>query len=253
MSRTLRCCPAVPELPEVEAYRSLAARAALGRTIVAVRTPDPWYVKGGASPRQLAIALRGRQFVAARRIGKLLLLDLDQGPVVGLRFGMTGRLIVDGTAGVETLLYGSNREETAWNRFAVEFADGGRLAVRDPRRLGGVHLHPNEDRLGPDLLTLTAPQLASALAGADVPLKARLLDQSRVAGVGNLLADETLWRAGLDPARAAGSLSAAEVRRLHHHLRTTVDDLIARGGSHTGDLGPARRPGGRCPKDGSPL
>ncbi|MDQ4097729.1 MAG: hypothetical protein M3144_07680 [Actinomycetota bacterium] len=79
------------------------------------------------------------------------------------------------------------------------------------------------------------------------------MDQARIAGVGNLVADEALWRAGLDPRRPAGSLDRAEVRRLHRHLRRTLDDLIARGGSHTGDLGPARRPGGFCPKDGAPL
>ncbi|MDQ3980243.1 MAG: formamidopyrimidine-DNA glycosylase, partial [Actinomycetota bacterium] len=75
----------------------------------------------------------------------------------------------------------------------------------------------------------------------------------RLAGVGNLAADEALWRAGLDPARPAGSLTAAERRRLHRHLRQTLADLLAQGGSHTGDLVPHRRPGGLCPKDGTPL
>jgi formamidopyrimidine-DNA glycosylase len=79
------------------------------------------------------------------------------------------------------------------------------------------------------------------------------MDQARVAGVGNLLADEILWRARLDPARPARTLTPAEVRRLHRHLQGTVEDLIARGGSHTGDLQPERRPGGVCPRDGTPL
>jgi formamidopyrimidine-DNA glycosylase len=84
-------------------------------------------------------------------------------------------------------------------------------------------------------------------------LKARLLDQSRVAGLGNLLVDEILWRSGLDPARPAESLTPAEHRRLHRHLRTGVEDLLQRGGSHTGHLQPARVRGGRCPRDGTEL
>src|SRR5205085_10121976 len=118
-------------------------------------------------------------------------------------FGMSGRLLVDGTAGVEELLYSSNRALEAWDRFAIRFVNGGDLRMRDPRRLGGVELDPDESRLGPDALSLTPKQLATALNGSTAPLKARLLDQARVAGVGNLIADEALWRAGLDPARPA--------------------------------------------------
>ena len=238
----------MPELPEVEAYRRLAERA-LGRRIVTVDAPDAWYLKAGASPA----ALVGRRFTAARRIGKLLLLDTDGGPTLGLRFGMTGRLLVDGTAGVDSLLYSSNRALEAWDRFAVRFEDGGDLRMRDPRRLGGVLLDPDEAVLGPDAVTLTVAQLRTVLAGSSAPLKARLMDQGRLAGIGNLLADEALWRAGLAPTRAAGSLSAAEVRRLHRHLVGTVADLMGRGGSHTGDLMGERMPGGVCPKDGTPL
>jgi formamidopyrimidine-DNA glycosylase len=86
-----------------------------------------------------------------------------------------------------------------------------------------------------------------------VALKARLLDQSRLAGVGNLIADEVLWRAGLAPARPANSLTANELRRLHRHVATGLADLIRRGGSHLGDLQPERRPGGHCPRDHAEL
>jgi formamidopyrimidine-DNA glycosylase len=165
---------------------------------------------------------------------------------------MTGRLVVDGAAGVDQLLYSSLRDEEAWDRFVVGFDDGGDLRMRDPRRLGGVELDPDEARLGIDALTVRPAELAALLRSA-APLKARLMDQARIAGIGNLLADEMLWRAGLDPSRPASSLEPAEVRRLHRHLRRTVDELIARGGSHTGDLQPARRPGGTCPRDGAPL
>ena len=243
----------MPELPEVEAYRMLAT-GALGRPVAEVDTPDAWFLKGGVDAATVAAALTGRAFTAARRRGKLLLLDTSGGgPVLGLRFGMTGRLVVDGRAGVDRLLYSSAQDRSAWDRFAVRFADGGHLRVHDPRRLGGVWLDPDEDRLGADALSLTPAGLRAALGASSAPLKARLMDQAHLAGVGNLLADEALWRAGLDPRRPAGSLTPAELRRLHRHLRGAVDDLISRGGSHAGDLMPARAPGGRCPKDGAPL
>jgi formamidopyrimidine-DNA glycosylase len=243
----------MPELPEVELYRRLAERA-LGRDVQSVVTPDEWYLKRGVTPALLSSALVGRQLVAARRRGKLLLLDVSSGGgVLGLRFGMSGRLLVDDVAGVPDLLYSSNRELSAWDRFAVHFTDGGALVVRDPRRLGGVELDPDESRLGPDAAAVSASQLRLALDGSHAPLKARLMDQSRLAGVGNLIADEALWRAGLDPARAAGSLSSAELRRLHRHLVGTIADFVRDGGSHTGALLPHRVDGGRCPRDGAPL
>jgi formamidopyrimidine-DNA glycosylase len=217
-----------------------------------VEAPDAWYLKGGLTDTALAAAVHGRRLTAARRIGKLLLLDTD-GPVLGLRFGMTGRLLVDGVPGVEELQHASVRDVPAWDRLVVGFAEGGELRVRDPRRLGGVILDPDEAALGVDAAGVRPAQLRDALAGSVAPLKARLMDQARLAGVGNLIADEVLYRAALDPARLAGSLGPAEVRRLHRHLRSTIDDLLSRGGSHLGDLIPSRGPGGTCPRDGTPL
>ena len=243
----------MPELPEVERYRALAEARALGRPIASVHADDAWYLKAGLEADELRAVLRGREFAAARRIGKLLLLDVDGGPTLGLRFGMSGRLLVDGTAALTDLMYSSNQELEKWDRFGVTFADRGSMVLRDPRRLGGVLLDPQEVRLGPDARELTVAQLRAALGSSAAPLKARLMDQARIAGVGNLIADEALWRAGLDPARPAGTLSTAELRRLHRHLRASVEDLIERGGSHTGDFLPHRRPGGACPKDGEPL
>ncbi|MGI8759587.1 MAG: DNA-formamidopyrimidine glycosylase family protein [Acidimicrobiales bacterium] len=239
-------------MPEVEYYRRLATRA-LGRPVARVHAEDAWFLKEGLSAAALTSALTGRSFSAARRTGKLLLLDVDDGPTLGLRFGMTGRLLVDGSAGVEHLEYSSVRDEPAWDRVRLVFADGGELAVRDPRRLGGVFLDLDESRLGPDAASVTLGGLRAVLRGSTAQLKARLMDQSRLAGVGNLIADEVLFRAGLDPARPSGSLSVAESRRLHRHLRQSLDDLIAGGGSHTGLLQPLRVPGGRCPRDGTPL
>jgi formamidopyrimidine-DNA glycosylase len=242
----------VPELPEVELYSRLA-RGALGRTVTSVSAPDPWFIKGGADGPTLGAALVGRRLTAAHRIGKLMLVDVDGGPTLGIRFGMTGTLVVDGREGIDRLAYAPRRNDPKWERFSLGFDDGGSLVVRDPRRLGGVMLDPDLSGLGPDAASVSASALADALRGSKAPLKARLLDQSRVAGIGNLMADEMLWRSGLSPLRPAGSLSTTEVRRLKRHLDRTIDDLLERGGSHRGDLMEERRPDGRCPRDGSEL
>ncbi len=250
----------MPELVEVEAYRRLA-EGVVGRTVAEVVAPDGWYLKRGLDPATAESALTGATVTGTRRTGKLLMLDLAnrtdgrERPVLGLRFGMSGRLVVDGSVGVEELMYAPRMTLDRWDRFGLRFTDGGDLRMQDPRRLGGVELDPPESRLGPDALSVTPSGLAAAIGHgrSTAPLKARLMDQSRIAGVGNLAADELLWRAGLDPARPAGGLSAAELRRLHRHLRATMTDLMARGGSHTGDLMAERRAGGVCPKDGAPL
>ncbi len=255
----------MPELIEVEYYRR-AAEKAIGRTIAAVDAADAWFLKRGTTADLLEDALIGAEVIAARRRGKLLLLDVrpvsagtpcGKHPVgeltLGLRFGMTGRLMVDDSVAVERLEHASRRDERSWDRFSLRFADGGVLRTQDPRRLGGVELEPDESRLGPDALTVTPRAFRALLDRGTGPLKARLLDQSRLAGVGNLLADETLWRAGIDPARPAGSLEADELQRLHRHLRATVRRLLDRGGSHLGDLQVARLRGGRCPRDGTEL
>jgi len=241
----------LPELIEVEAYRQLADRA-VGRRITSIDAPDAWFLKRGITAGALSHALVDRTITGTRRIGKLLLVDTDA-PTLGLRFGMTGRLLVDDTPGVNELQYASHRLDTGWDRFSIQFSDGGDLRMNDPRRLGGVELDPDETKLGPDATTITYRELADALHGSEAPVKARLLDQRRVAGLGNLLADEILWRARLDPARTAGSLTTGERRRLHGQVRSTVAQLVARGGSHMGDLREARVRGGRCPRDGAEL
>jgi formamidopyrimidine-DNA glycosylase len=244
----------VPELVEVEAYRRLAERV-VGRTIAKVEAPDAWFIKGGATPSVLRRALRGRTVTGTRRRGKLLVLELDAGPSLGLRFGMTGRLMVDGVAGFDDYAFAPTRDNPAWDRFGLRFAPpaGGSLAIRDPRRLGGVLLAPDEAALGPDAASVSLAELTLALGDSTAPLKARLMDQKRLAGVGNLAADEVVWRAGLNPSRPARSLTDVERRRLHRHLIRTMADLEARGGSHTGDLMMHRRAGGVCPRDGEPL
>jgi formamidopyrimidine-DNA glycosylase len=243
----------MPELLEVEIYRRLADQA-VGRTVEVVEAPDGWFLKGGITPDEVIGAVQGATLRGTGRRGKLLTVDLGPDrPVLGLRFGMTGRLALDGEAPIGQLEYASGRDDPVWDRFALRFTDGGRLRLSDPRRLGGVELDPDLGLLGPDAWTVTLGQLRAALAGSTAPLKARLLDQHRLAGLGNLLVDETLWRARLDPARPAGSLTAAELRRLQRRIVATVDDLFERGGSHRGDLQVERHRDGHCPRCGASL
>lgn len=244
----------MPELVEVERYRTVAEQA-VGWRVVGVEAPDPLVVPDGA---RVGVALRGRTLEAARRRGKLLLLDTS-GPTLGIRFGMTGTLLLDGSPALDRLLYAPGARDDRWVRFRLHLGRGRRartMALCDPRRLGRVVLEPDEGALGPDAASVTPGALAAALgSGGRSPstLKARLLDQHRLAGIGNLIADEVLWRAGLDPRRPAAELAPAEVRRLQRHLRSTIEDLSRRGGSHTGELMAERRLGGRCPRDGAAL
>jgi formamidopyrimidine-DNA glycosylase len=252
----------VPEILEVERYRALAEKA-LHRPVTKAWMVDARYGRGGTTPPRLRAALVGRQFTEARRRGKLMLLDTgngadaDAGPTLGVRFGMTGGLVVDGAQALDRLRYGPGVFDEKWVRARIEFADGGMLQMHDPRRFGSFELAPDEDRLGPDALSATLADVRAVVAvppraGPVAPLKARLMDQERLAGVGNLLADEILWRAGLDPGRRA-PLDDAELRTLHRSLRSTLRVLDRRGGSHMGDLMEERVPGGRCPRDGTEL
>ena len=250
----------MPELLEAEAARAVLEERALGRRIAAVGAPDAWYLKRGLTAAGVGDALVGRKLVAARRTGKQLLVDTSglgrsraAGPVLGLHLGMSGRVVVDGESAGDPLLYASNAENPAWLRFGVGFADGGSLWMRDPRRLGAVELDPDESRFGPDATLLDRRGLDRALGKSRAPLKAVLMDQSRIAGLGNLLTDELLWRAGLDPAREAGGLDEAERAVLLRAIRQTVRVLGRRGGSHTGDLQASRARGGVCPRDGAEL
>ena len=172
---------------------------------------------------------------------------------------MTGGLVVDGHEALDRLRYGPGVFDEKWVRARITFDDGGQLLLHDPRRFGSLELAPDEGRLGPDALTVTLARAARprwpSRPGADgtaAPLKARLMDQERLAGVGNLLADEILWRAGLAPGRRT-PLTDDELRELHTALRATLRQLARRGGSHMGDLMEERHDGGRCPRDGTEL
>jgi formamidopyrimidine-DNA glycosylase len=242
----------VPEILEVEAARQVLAARALDREIARVHAPDAWFLKRGTTAAALRHALVGAAFVAARRIGKQIVLDTSTPSVrVGVHLGMSGRVIVDGEEAGDPLVYASNRAVAKWHRFSVYFADGGSFMLRDPRRLGAVELDPDESRLGPDALTLTARQLDHALGTSTAPVKAVLMDQHRIAGLGNLIVDEMLWRSGIDPARPAVDVTPDERRELHRSIRTGLRVMGRRGGSHTGDM--PRDLDVPCPRDGAPL
>lgn len=236
----------VPEGLEVEIYRQAAVRLT-GRRLLRVTADDR------VAPPVVAASIEGAVVVGVRRIGKLLLLDTD-GPVVGVHFGMTGRIIVDGAAPIERLEYGSSRDDPRWHRFVAELEGGGSLCIADPRRWARVELDPDESRLGPDLLSIGPGQLEAACRTRRRAVKAVLLDQSLIAGLGNLCADEVLFTAGLHPARPAGELTVAELGALHDAIVTRLPQMLDDGGSHRGVLSPEVRAGlPSCPLDGAPL
>lgn len=245
----------MPELIEAEAY-ARAARQAVGSVIEHFVVNDPSWVRGGLSGQDVGAALDGTIITEVDRVGKVVVVQTD-GPSVALRFGMTGRLLWDGDGPIDALIYGPKRADEAWVRcaFRLRAPDGTRhrLAVEDARRLGSLELDADLSQLGPDAARLTIETLAGALGNSRTPLKAALLDQRRVAGLGNLLCDETLWRVGLHPARPAGSLDPPELSALCATISEVLADLGRRGGSHTGDLQPQRRPGGVCPRDSASL
>jgi formamidopyrimidine-DNA glycosylase len=229
----------MPELPEAERAR-LQIERVLDREIVAVDDRDT-YVCRPHAPGDFAV-LVGHRLTSAHRRGKFLWAETDEGPDLGLHLGMAGRIVID-----------EPPTENAWDRFALEFADGGRLALRDKRRLGRALLEPDFSHVGPDAAEVARDAFRGRVGRGTAPLKARLLDQGVIAGVGNLLADETLWRAGLHPRRAAGELSEEELDRLRRELRAATRAAIAKGGVHTGDLIGHRVRGGSCPRCGAAL
>jgi len=124
----------------------------------------------------------------------------------------------------------------------------------DPRRLGRIRLNPPHEQLGPDAQLITPAQFRAALAaGSTEAVKARIMDQRRIAGIGNLLADEILWRARVHPARAVGSLTTAEQTRLLRACRDAIRAALRDGGVHTLTIVPRRRRGGTCPRDHAPM
>ena len=242
----------MPEGIEVEYYKQTALQA-LNRKIKSIEIIDHKYLERACSPAELRDLLIGNCFIKAERKGKLLVLSISNNYKLGLRFGMTGRLLVDGSSAIKVLEYSSSSDNPKWDRFYIKFQDGGALSIRDPRRLGAVQINPNLATLGIDLYEITALSLSEVLNHSARPIKARLMDQSKIAGLGNLLTDEILWRSSIDPRRQSNGLSRNDKRRLFRHTTQTNSELTDLGGSHMGNLQNHRVPEGLCPKDGVPL
>lgn len=241
----------VPEILEVEFFRRAAERA-VGRRVRTVSNVDPLVVADG-----VADVLVDRRVVGVRRLGKVLTMDLGTRGArvdvsIDLHFGMSGRIIVDGHAPIGELAYGAS-DDDRWLRFGLTF-DRGWLAISDPRRFARVSLARHGEGLGPDAFAVDLVTFRRRLAGRRGPVKAVLLDQSVIAGLGNMLVDEILWRVGVDPRRSVARLDPSEVGRLHGTMRRVLTQLDRRGGSHAGDLSVEhRRPGECCPRDGAEL
>ena len=229
----------MPELPEAERARQAIERA-LDREIVAVDDADV-YVCRPHAPGEIAEALRGRRLTAAHRRGKFLWVETDGGPDLGLHLGMAGRIAID------------EAPHPTWDRFALDFAGGGRLALRDKRRLGRAVLEPDFTHVGPDAGEVSRAEFRERIGRGNAPLKARLLDQTAISGVGNLLADEILWQARLSPLARTGTLDEGQLDHLWRTTRRVLRTTIRRGGAHTGDVNDHRHEGGCCPRCGTPL
>jgi formamidopyrimidine-DNA glycosylase len=257
----------VPELPEVESARSVIERAALGRTIVEVDDSDT-YVCRPHPPGAIRRALLGRHLVAAHRRGKSMWCDTSVtegsalgapgGPTLGVHLGMSGKIVIADADGAE--IDGGDYWERGralgdyrHTRFALSFADGGRMLLVDPRRLGRVRLDPPVETLGPDALTVTPDAFRAALDRGSAPVKARLLDQESLAGIGNLLADQALWLARIRPSRSVADLLPTEIDELYRGVRAALDAAVADGGVHALSIVPFRRPDARCPRDGAEM
>ena len=230
----------MPELPEAERARRQLERV-VGREIVAVDDSDG-YVCRPHSPGEMGAALVGHRLTRTHRRGKVLWAETDGGPELGLHLGMAGSLTVDEAPAPRN-----------WDRFVLEFANGGRLALRDTRRLGRAVLEPDFSHVGPDAAEVGREEFRARVGRGTAPLKARLLDQGVIAGVGNLLADEILWRTRLGPRRTPEELTTEELDRLRRATRAAMRDAIRLGGAHTGRLNPHRVAGGRCPRCGTEL
>ncbi|HEY1523226.1 MAG TPA: DNA-formamidopyrimidine glycosylase family protein [Solirubrobacteraceae bacterium] len=229
----------MPELPEAERARS-TLEAVLGRPIAEVDDRDT-YVCRPHAPGQIADALTGHSFATANRRGKFMWLETDDGPVLALHLGMTGHIVLD------------PEQTIRWDRFTVRFQDGGGFALRDKRRLGRAFLNPELARVGPDAAEVTRPDFRRLIGAGRAPIKARLLDQQAISGVGNLLADQALWQARIAPARRTNTLSPNELDRLRREIRSAVRSALRRGGAHTGAFIAERQRDGACPRDGHPL
>jgi formamidopyrimidine-DNA glycosylase len=241
----------VPELPEVEVTRLRIAPLLVGRRIARVATTRASYLFL-TRPAALRAGLVGREVRVLERRGKYLVAPLDDGARLVLHLGMTGQLFSAQATSPRLLSAGARSalrpeeqlrfEPDAHTHLRLGFADGGpEVFLRDVRKFGKVLLlrggesHPRIDRLGVDALELTGEVLFAASRRRRVAIKALLLDQAVATGVGNIYADEALFRARIRPTRRAGSLTRREGEALAEAVRSVLLRSIETGGSSIRD------------------
>ena len=229
----------MPELPEVETVRRQLEPVLVGRRFERVEINDPRLVRP-FEPAAVAAELEGERVAEVDRRGKYLIFRFESGRVLLVHLRMTGsfRHRRDGAG-----------EDDPHRRAVVRLDDGSDVAYRDVRRFGTwLLVEPEElepylaDRLGEEPLVagFTPARLARRLAGRRAPIKAVLLDQRTLAGLGNIYVDEALWGARLHPKRPAGELDANDVRRLHGAIRRVLQTAIERRGSTLRDYSTPR-------------
>ncbi len=231
----------MPELPEVETVRRGLAERMTGRRIVAVDQRAP--ALRLPFPEDFADRLAGRRVLGLRRRAKYILVDLDDGWVMVMHLGMSGRIVMTDAGDA---VGGSPPPPPRPHDHLILGMEGGlRVVFNDARRFGVVTLaraetlaaHPLLAALGPEPLEagFDGALLAARLAGRRTAIKAALLDQRRIAGVGNIYASEALFRARLSPRRKAGTVRGARAERLASALRAVLAEAIEAGGSSLRD------------------
>ncbi len=225
----------MPELPEVEATRRAVAPELEGRRIVAVEVARPRMLRRQENPEDFATRMVGRTIRRFGRRGKFLLAELSADYVWVTHLGMSGRVQLAGRSDVRA----------PHTNVVVRVGGGLEFRLVDPRTFGFVAVLTPEELAASSLGSLgrdayadmpSRRELLAALAGRTAPIKALLLDQRIVSGVGNIYADEALNRARLSPHRGGGSLAPDEVGALRAAIRTTLDAGIRHGGTSLDDL-----------------
>ena len=224
----------MPELPEVETVRSALERAVVGRRVASV-VGRRVQMRRALDPATLDETMRGRRLARTRRRGKYLLVDTDPPGTLLVHLGMSGRL----------LLVPDDDPVLPHTHLVVALDDGRHLRLVDPRRFGlACWLEPGEEASDPSLVALGMEPLDEGLIDAlppllrarRSPLKALLLDQGLVAGVGNIYATEALWRAGIRPSRRGDRTSPTRLRRLAAEVQSVLRDAIDQGGTTIRDF-----------------
>ncbi len=213
----------MPELPEVETVvRSITPL--VGRRIMSAEFRNLRILRGG-DPDRIAARIQGRKITAVRRYGKFILVSLSGGGYLLIHLGMTGRLLLGGAPGKHT--------------HAILTFDRGMLLYDDSRQFGSIQFFEEFParvaRLGPEPLEVSFEEFAAGLRGRKTSIKALLLNQAFVRGVGNIYADEALFRAGIQPQTIASRLRKDRARRLYDAMVAVLTEAIAAGGSSISD------------------